>query len=328
MAPVRAILVSRTGGPEVLETLEVDPPTPGAGQILVRVAAAGVNYIDTYHRTGFYPQPLPFVPGLEGSGHVVALGPGVSGFTEGQAVAWAQGPGSYATEVRINAAVAVPVPDGVHLHDAAAVMLQGMTAHYLLNGAANPHAGDWVLIHAGAGGVGLLLLQMARSMGLHSITTVSTAEKAQRATDAGADVVIRYDNRGHDDVVDDIMSATQGRGVSVAYDGVGRDTFEVSLRVTKPRGTVVLFGAASGPVPPFDLQRLGGMGSLVITRPTLAHFVANRDELLWRAQEVLEALRNGSLHVHIHQRYDLADVQRAHTDLEGRRTSGKLLLVP
>jgi NADPH:quinone reductase len=328
MGAVRAILVSRTGGPEVLEPVEIDMPSPGVGQILVRVAAAGVNYIDTYHRTGLYPQTLPFVPGLEGAGHVTALGPGVSGFTEGQAVAWAQGPGSYSAFVCLNAAAAVPVPDGVQIHDAAALMLQGLTAHYLLQGAAHPRAGDWVLIHAGAGGVGLLLLQMARSMGLRSITTVSTAEKAQRATAAGADVVIRYDDRASEDLVNDVMRATDGVGVSVAYDGVGRSTFEASLSATRARGTVVLFGAASGPVPPFDLQRLAGLGSLMITRPTLAHFVANRDELLWRAQEVLGAARDGSLNVHIHHRYDLGAASRAHEDLQARRTSGKLLLVP
>jgi NADPH:quinone reductase len=328
MGAVRAILVSRTGGPEVLEPHQGDTPTPGAGQILVQVAAAGVNYIDTYHRTGFYPQPLPFVPGLEGSGYVAALGPGVTGVAEGQAVAWAQGPGSYSSHVCINAAVAVPVPDGVPIHDAAAVMLQGLTAHYLLQGAANPRAGDWILIHAGAGGVGLLLLQMARSKGLRSITTVSTPEKAARASAAGAEVVIRYDDREHDDLVHDVMSATDGVGVSVAYDGVGRSTFETSLSVTRPRGTVVLFGAASGPVPPFDLQRLGGLGSLAVTRPTLAHFVSDRDELLRRAHEVLGAVRDRSLQMHIHQRYDLADAWRAHEDLQARRTTGKLLLLP
>jgi NADPH:quinone reductase len=328
MGAVRAILISRTGGPEVLEPVGIDTPSPGAGQILVRVAAAGVNYIDTYHRTGFYPQALPFVPGLEGSGHVTALGPGVSEFTQGQAVAWAQAPGSYSEYVCLDEAVAVPVPDGVQMHDAAALMLQGLTAHYLLQGAAHPRAGDWILIHAGAGGVGLLLLQMARSMGLRSITTVSTAEKAQRAAAAGADVVIRYDDMTSDDLVSDVMRATDGVGVSVAYDGVGRSTFEASLSVTRARGIVVLFGAASGPVPPFDLQRLAGLGSLMITRPTLKHFVANRDELLWRAQEVLGAARDGSLNVHIHHRYDLADASRAHEDLQARRTSGKLLLVP
>ena len=321
----RAIVVERTGGPEVLTLVERDPGPPGEGQVRIRVAAAGVNFIDTYFRSGAYPRPLPFVLGLEGAGRIEAVGEGVAGLRAGDRVAWASAPGSYAEAVVAPAASVVRVPDGVPDDVAAASMLQGMTAHYLVHAIRPPEPGAWALVHAAAGGTGLLLVQTARRAGLRVVGTCGSASKAALARDAGADVVVRYDET---DFVAAAREATGGRGVDVVYDGVGRATFDESLLCLRPRGLLVLFGQASGPVPPFDLQRLNAAGSLVVTRPSLAHFVATRDELEMRAGAVLGAIAEGSLHVRIGARFALADAADAHRALESRATTGKVLLLP
>lgn len=321
----RAIVVERTGGPEVLALAEHDPGAPAAGQLRIRVAAAGVNYIDTYFRTGAYPRPLPFVLGLEGAGRVEALGEGVGGFAAGDRVAWASAPGSYAEVVNAPAAMVVRVPDGVADDAAAAAMLQGMTAHYLVHAIRTPEPGAWALVQAAAGGTGLLLVQTAKQAGLRVVATCGSAAKAELARAAGADVVVRYDEA---DFVAAARQATGGRGVDVVFDGVGLSTFDKSLQCLRPRGLLVLFGQASGPVPPFDLQRLNASGSLVVTRPSLAHFVATREELELRANAVLGAIARGALDVRIGARFPLAAAADAHRALEGRATAGKVLLVP
>ncbi|HEY8371595.1 MAG TPA: quinone oxidoreductase [Pseudonocardiaceae bacterium] len=323
---MRAVQVRSHGGPEVLEPAELDDPTPGAGNLLVRVAAAGVNYIDTYHRTGAYPLPLPFVPGLEGAGRVVAVGEGVEGFVPGDRVAWAHAPGSYAELAVVPAHQAIHVPDELDDHTAAAIPLQGMTAHYLTASTYPVQPGDVALVHAAAGGMGLLLTQMIKARGGRVIGTVSTAEKEKLAREAGADEIIRYTEV--DDLAGEVRRLTGGEGVPVVYDGVGAATFEASLASLRPRGMLVLFGAASGPVPPFDLQRLNAAGSLFVTRPTLAHHIATREELDWRAGEVFGAVIRGELTIRVTGRYPLERAADAHTDLQSRRTTGKLLLVP
>ena len=310
---MRAVQVSSPGGPEVLTVVDLDLPEPSPTQTLVQVRAAGVNYIDTYFRTGAYPRPMPFVVGSEGAGLTTA----------GQRVAWALQPNSYAEWAAIETKALVPIPHDVTDDQAAAVMLQGMTVHYLLDGAAHPTPGDTVFITAGAGGVGLLFLQWAKSKGIKTITTVSTQEKKHLALQAGADHVILH---GQENIVDTIKDLTNGKGVQVAYDGVGAATFEASIASTARRGTVVLFGAASGPVPPFDLQRLNSAGSLSVTRPTLSHFIADRDELLWRGGEILQAVSEGTLTVHIHKKYSLEQAADAHRDIESGKTTGKLLI--
>lgn len=321
----RAIQIERTGGPEVLALALHDPGAPGAGQLRIRVAAAGVNFIDTYFRSGAYPRPLPFVAGLEGAGRVEAVGDGVAGFAPGDRVAWASAPGSYAEAIVAPAAMVVAVPDGVQDDVAAAAMLQGMTAHYLVHAIRAPERGAWALVHAAAGGTGLLLVQTAKQAGLRVVATCGSAAKASLAAEAGADVVIRYDEV---DFVAAARDATGGRGVDVVYDGVGQATFDKSLLCLRPRGLLALFGQASGPVPPFDLQRLNAAGSLVVTRPSLAHFVASREELEMRAGAVLGAIAAGRLHVRIGARFPLAQAADAHRALEGRGTTGKVLLVP
>jgi len=322
---VRAIQVNEHGGPEVLKIADVDPPKPGAADLLVDVAAAGVNYIDTYHRSGAYPTKPPFVPGLEGAGTVRAVGPDVTGFAVGDRVAWGTVPASYAEQVVLPATDAVAVPDGVDDRTAAASMLQGMTAQYLLKSTYPVQPGDTVLIHAAAGGVGLLLTEWAKHLGARVIGTVSTAAKEELARSAGADEIIRYTER---DVADEVRRLTDGAGVHVVYDGVGKDTFEASLASLRRRGMLVLFGASSGPVPPFDLQRLNSGGSLFVTRPTLVHHTAERDELVWRAGEVFDAVAAGKLTIRISHTYPLADAAQAHADLQARRTTAKLLLIP
>ena len=321
----RAVLVEKTGGPEVLALTERDPGAPGAGQLRVRVAAAGVNFIDVYFRTGAYPRPLPFVLGLEGAGRVEVVGPEVADFAAGDRVAWASAPGSYADVALVPAAQAVAIPDGVADDLAAAVMLQGMTAHYLVYAIRPPERGGFALVHAASGGTGLLLVQMLRRAGLRVIGTCGSAEKVALVREAGAEVAVRYDET---DFVAAARGATGGRGVDVVYDGVGRATFDGSLASLRPRGLLALFGQASGPVPPFDLQRLNAGGSLVVTRPSLAHFVATREELLLRAGAVLSAVADGSLRVRIGARFPLAEAAGAHRALEGRATTGKLLLIP
>lgn len=320
-----AILVERIGGPEVLTLADHDPGAPDPGQLRIRVAAAGVNFIDVYFRTGLYPRPLPFVAGLEGAGRVEAVGDGVTGFGVGDRVAWASAPGSYSELVNAAATSVVRVPEGVADDVAAAAMLQGMTAHYLVHAIRAPERGGWALVHAAAGGTGLLLVQIAKRAGLHVIGTCGSAEKAALVHGAGADVVVRYDES---DFVAAAREATGGRGVDVVYDGVGRDTFDGSLASLRPRGLLAIFGQASGPVPAFDLQRLNAGGSLVVTRPSLAHFVATRAELEMRAAAVFGAVADGSLHVRIGARFPLAHAADAHRALEARATTGKVLLVP
>lgn len=344
---MRATQVSRTGGPEVLEAVDLPDPVPGPGQLLVRVEAAGVNFIDTYRRSGVYPAPLPHVPGSEGSGVVVAAPVGAGGGsgggapssgaeparpapTEGDRVAWHGAPGSYAELVLVDVAAALRVPDGIDLRLAAAAPLQGMTAHYLVTSSFPVGPGHDVLVHAAAGGTGLLLTQMAVARGARVVATVSTAHKEQLARAAGAAEVVRYTEL--EDLTVDLPVAvrdlTGGRGVHVVYDGVGATTFDASLASLAVRGTLVLFGGSSGQVPPFDLQRLNAGGSLSITRPSLNHHVADPDELAWRAGEVFAAVADGSLDLRVGGEYPLADAARAHADLEGRLTTGKLLLLP
>jgi NADPH2:quinone reductase len=318
-----AIVVARTGGPEVLELREQEVGAPGAGQARVKVHAAGVNFIDTYQRSGAYPRPVPFVLGLEGAGVVEEVGEGVTKLAVGARVAWAQAPGSYTTELIAPASVLVPVPDGVELDVAAASLLQGMTAHYLTHGVRQGRSGDVALVHAAAGGTGLLLVQMLARAGVRVIATCSSAEKAALVLGAGASDVIRYTEQ---DFVAEAKRLTAGRGVDVVYDSVGRDTFEGSLRALRTRGLCVLFGQASGAVPPLDPQRLSQGGSLFLTRPTLAHYAASREELELRAGAVFSAARDGTLRVRIGGRFPLADAAAAHRMLESRASTGKLLL--
>jgi NADPH:quinone reductase len=322
---MKAIRITETGGPEVMRLEELPTPEPQAGQILVRVEAAGVNYIDTYQRSGQYKVPLPYVMGLEGAGVVEAAGSGVSGIDKGARVAWTNLPGGYATHAVVPAAKAVPLPDGITSQQGAAAMLQGMTAHYLAHSTFPLRRGDACVVHAGAGGVGLLLTQMARRIGARVFTTVSTDEKAALSKEAGADEVILYTK---EDFKDAVRRLTEGKGVRVVYDSVGRDTFEKSLDCLAPRGMLVLFGQSSGAVPPFDAQVLSAKGSLFMTRPTLAHYTATREELLSRARDVFAWIADGTLKVRIGATFPLADAAKAHAELQGRRTTGKVLLLP
>jgi NADPH2:quinone reductase len=320
---MHAIVARQPGGPDVLEPAEVDRPSPGPGQLLVKVAATGVNFIETYQRGGMYKVPFPFTPGAEAAGTVEELGDGVEGFSVGSRVATAEGTRCYAGYIVLDAAKALPVPDGVDDLAAAALPLQGMTAHYLINSSFRVEPGHNVLVHAGAGGVGLLITQLLKARGARVITTVSTDEKEALSREAGADEVLRYDG-----FTEAVRELTRGEGVNVVYDGVGKDTFDGSLSSLRTRGFMVLFGAASGAVPPVDPQRLAAGGSLSLTRPTMAHFLANPQERLWRSSEIFGAVTDGSLKVRIGATYPLAEAQRAHEDLEGRRTTGKVLLVP
>jgi NADPH2:quinone reductase len=324
-AIMRVVVGERLGGPEVLNLTKRESPRPGPGEVVVDVAAAGVNYMDIYQREGAgnYRPELPFVPGAEGAGTVSAVGEGVTHLAVGDHVAWA-GPGrSYAEQVALPARSAVPVPDGLSLQVAAAAMLQGMTAHYLVTSTYPVQAGDVAVVHAAAGGVGLLLTQMVKRRGGIVVATTSGGEKAELARGAGADHITGYDT--FRDVVDDV---TDGTGAHVVYDGVGKDTFDDGLAALRPRGMMVLYGAASGPVPPLDPQRLNSGGSLFLTRPTMFHYVADPDELKWRSGEVFDWIVKGELDVRIGGTYPLADAARAQQDLEARRTTGKLLLLP
>ncbi|GAA4618234.1 quinone oxidoreductase family protein [Saccharopolyspora hordei] len=322
---MRAIRVAEHGGPEVLQLTEVDAPEPQPGQLLVRVAASGVNFIDTYQRSGIYSVELPFTPGSEGAGEVVAVGDGVTEFSVGDRVAWAMTPGSYAEQALVPADKAVRVPAGVDERTAAAALLQGLTAHYLVTSTHPVKTGETALVHAAAGGMGLLLTQLIKHLGGNVIGTVSTAEKEQLAREAGADEIIRYTE---EDVAATVSDLTDGRGVDVVYDGVGKTTFDASLASLRPRGMLALFGAASGPVPPVDPQRLNSAGSVFLTRPSLAHHILTREELDLRAGELFEWISNGVLTIHVGGTYPLAEARRAHEDLEGRRTTGKLVLLP
>jgi NADPH:quinone reductase len=320
----KAVVVKETGGPEVLEVVDAEARTPGPGEVVVDVAAAGVNYIDTYHRAGAYPLPLPFGIGLEGAGTVSAVGEGAEA-SVGDRVAWSGTLGSYAAQAVVPVADTVPVPEGVALETAAALMLQGLTAHYLVTSVHSVREGDTVLVHAAAGGVGLLLTQLAKARGARVIGTVSTAAKAELAEAAGAAHVIRYDET---DFADAVRELTDGDGVHAVYDGVGATTFDASLSVVRRRGVLALFGAASGPVPPVDPQRLNQQGSVYLTRPKLADFVATPEELRTRTDDLFQAVLANALDVRIGATYTLDDVRAAHEDLQGRRTTGKLLLIP
>lgn len=305
--------------------MDVDARRPGPGQLLVDVTASGVNYVDTYQRSGIYQVPIPFVPGAEGAGVVAEVGEGVAGVAVGDHVGWVAAPGSYAEQVIVDAARAIPLAKGVSDEVAAAVLLQGMTAHYLSTSTYPVQAGDTVVVHAAAGGVGLLLTQMVKLRGGRVVATVSTEEKAELARSAGADEVIRYDQV---DFAPEVRRLTGGAGVAAVYDGVGQATFDGSLASLRPRGMLVLYGAASGPVPAFEVQRLNSGGSLFLTRPSLAHYSSTRDELLARAQDVFDWIASGRVKLRIGGRYALGDARQAHEDLQGRRTTGKLLLLP
>ncbi|WP_306326288.1 quinone oxidoreductase family protein [Streptomyces venezuelae] len=323
---MRAVQVSEVGGPEVLRLVDVDQPVPGPGQAVVGVAASGVNFLDIYHREGRYSLPLPFTPGTEGAGTVLEVGPGVSHVAVGDRVGWVEIPGSYAERAVVDASRLVPLPDGVDFEAAAAVLLQGMTAHYLVKDAYPVQPGDTVLVHAAAGGMGLVLTQLVTHLGGRVIGTTSTPEKAELARRAGAAEVILYS--AVDDLAAEVKRLNGGQGVPVVFDGVGKDTFDASLASLRPRGHLVLFGAASGAVPPFDPIRLAQGGSLTLIRPSLGHFVADRPELLQRAADVLEWVRTKVLETTVTARYPLAEVAQAHRDLETRRTTGKLLVIP
>lgn len=320
-----ALVVPRTGGPEVLEVRRVPVPSPGAGQLLVSVAAAGVNFIDVYQRQGVYPIATPFVLGLEVAGRVAAVGSGVSDFAVGDVVASADAAGGQARFALVPAAKAAPVPSGLDPALAAAVTLQGMTAHFLVRSTYPVQSGDAVLVHAAAGGVGQLLVQLAKARGARVIATVGSAAKVPIARSLGADEVIRYDEVP--DLAGAVRAAAPG-GVHVVYDGVGAATFDASLDSLRPRGMLVLFGGASGQVPPVDPQRLNSGGSLFLTRPHLKHYTATPAELRWRAGEIFSAVASGSLRVQVGGRYPLERAAAAYRDLEGRRSTGKLLLIP
>ncbi len=321
---MKAIRVHQTGGPEVLQFEEVATPSPGPGEVLVKIAAAGINFIDIYHRVGLYPLETPFTPGLEAAGIVEAVGEGVSEFKPGDRVAYCTQLGAYAEFALVPAEKLVPVPSGVDLPTAAAVMLQGMTAHYLALDTFPLKPGHTALVHAAAGGVGLLLVQIARRQGATVIGTVSTEEKAALARQAGADHVILYTQT---DFETETKKLTNGRGVDVVYDSVGVATFEKSLNVLRPRGYMVLFGQSSGKVPPVDLQILNSKGSLYVTRPTLFHYVATREDLLRRAEDLFGWITAGQLHVRIDRKLPLSQAAEAHRLLASRQTAGKLLLV-
>lgn len=318
-----AVAAQRAGGPDVLKPVEIDRPVPTGSQLLVKVAAIGVNFIETYQRAGIYPVNYPFVPGAEAAGEVVEVGPDAQGFFVGDRVAFAEGSSAYAEFTLVEADKALPVPAAVDLETAAALPLQGMTAHYLINSTYPVQSGQTVLTHAGAGGTGLLLTQLLKAKGARVITTVSTDEKEELALRAGADVVLRYEG-----FPERVRELTDGVGADVVFDGVGKTTFDGSLASVRVRGMLVLFGAASGPVPAFDLQRLNSSGSLYVTRPSLGHHLRSADERRWRASDIFGAVADGSLKVRIGHRYPLMDAVRAHEDLQARRTTGKILLVP
>lgn len=320
---IAAILVEEWGDPTVLQLRPLARPQPGPGEARVRVAFAGVNYVDVYHRSGMYPKEPPFVPGLEASGTVEALGEGAEGVSVGDRVAFAMSPGAYAEEVVVPAWKLVRVPEAISLELAAAVMLQGMTAHFLSNDTYPIREGDTVLIHAVAGGVGLLLTQMAKKRGATIIGTCSTEEKAERARAAGADHVIRYTE---EDFHGKTMELTDGAGVHAVYDSVGRDTFDRSLQSLRPRGCLVLFGQSSGPVPPLDPQRLARQGSVYLTRPSLANYAASGKDVRRHATPLFSWIEGDQLDVRIDEVLPLSEAERAHQRLESRQTSGKLLL--
>jgi NADPH:quinone reductase len=323
---MKAVRVNEHGGPEVLSYEDVDLPEPGPGEARVRLAASGVNFIDVYKRTGLYPVETPFTLGEEGAGEVDAVGEGVEDLSPGDYVAFASVLGSYAQYVTVPVEKLVPFNVTlVEARVAAAVILQGMTAHYLTHSTFPLEEGHTALVHAAAGGVGLLLCQMAKMRGATVIGTAGTEEKARLAKEAGADEVILYTQQ---DFVEETKRITGGEGVDVVYDSVGKSTFDGGLDLLKRRGYMVLLGASSGPVPPLDPQVLNQKGGLYLTRPSLAHYTATREELLWRAESLFAWIGNNALEVRIGGTYSLADARQAHEDLEGRRTTGKLILIP
>ena len=322
---MKAIQIHETGGPEVLSLADLPIPQPGPGQVLIRVEAVGVNFIEVYFRNGVYKAALPLTLGSEAAGTVEELGPGVTGFAAGDAVASVSVLGSYAEYALVPAAALVKVPESLTMQQAAAALLQGMTAHYLSHSTFPLKAGDTALVHAGAGGVGLLLTQMAARLGARVIATVSTAEKAELSRSAGASDVILYTEK---DFAAEVKRLTGGKGVDVVYDSVGKTTFEGSLNCLRPRGLLALFGASSGPVPPFDLIHLSSKGSLFVTRPTLWHYVATRAELEGRSGDVLGWAAKGELKLRTEHVYPLSEAAQAQTDLEDRKTTGKILLEP
>ncbi len=320
---MKSIQVKEIGGPEKLELVEIPTPTPGPKQALVKIAASGVNFIDVYFRIGLYKADLPVVLGNEAAGTVEAVGAEVTEVAVGDRVAYAMTRGSYAEYAAVPAAQLVKIPDHVDFQTAAAAMLQGMTAHYLTHSTYPLKSGDTCLVHAAAGGAGGLIVQMAKMLGVRVFGTVSTPEKAAIASASGADETILYT---HQDFEAEVKRLTAGRGVDVVYDSVGKTTFEKSLNSLRPRGLLALFGQSSGAVPPFDASILNAKGSLFLTRPSLAHHVLTREELLWRAGDVLNWIDSGKLKLRIDRAYPLADVANAHRDLESRKTAGKLLL--
>ncbi len=323
---MKAILVQETGEPDKLQYVDLPVPAkPGPGQARVRTQAIGVNFIDVYHRRGWYKLPLPFTPGMEGAGTVEAVGEGVTTVSIGDRVAWAMNPGSYSEQLLVNGALLVRLPAQTDFPTAAAAMLQGMTAHYLAYSTFPLRAGETALVHAAAGGVGLLLTQMVKLIGAVAIATVSTPRKADLARGAGADHVILYEET---DFVTEVRRITGGRGVDVVYDSVGKATFEKSLDCLRPRGMLVLYGQSSGMVPPLDAGMLAARGSLYLTRPVLSHYVLDREELEWRANEVLGWITDGRLWLRIERTWPLGEAAEAHRALEGRQTTGKILLIP
>jgi NADPH:quinone reductase len=322
---MKAIQIRETGGPEVLQLVDLPIPAPGPGQVLIRVESTGMNFIEIYFRKGQYKSTLPMIPGSEAAGTVEECGPGVNGFKPGDAVASTAVLGSYAEYALVSAAQLVKVPDGVSPEKAAAALLQGMTAHYLAYSVWPLKSGETCLIHAGAGGVGLLLTQIAARIGARVLTTVSTEEKAELSREAGASEVIVYSQQ---DFVAEVKRFTNNKGVDVVYDSVGKTTFEGSLNCLRPRGLLALFGGSSGAVPPFDLIQLSGKGSLYVTRPSLWHYISTRDELDWRAGDILNWVKSGELKLRMEHIYALTDAAQAQSDMENRRTTGKILLEP
>src|SRR5689334_18373521 len=322
---MKAIQVQKTGGPEVLTLVDLPVPKPKANEAVVKIAASGINFIDVYFREGRYPSALPFVDGQEAAGTVTEVGSEVTTVKPGDRVVYTGVIGAYAEYAAVPADRLVHVPDKITDQQAAAAMLQGMTAHYLVNSTYPLKKGETVLIHAAAGGVGLLLVQMARSIGARAIGTVGTEEKAKLAREAGADDVIIYTQQ---DFEVETKRLTENKGVHVVYDGVGKSTFEKGLNVLRPRGYMVLFGGASGPVPPFDPIKLSQKGSLFLTRPSLVHYIATREELEQRSTDVFNMIASGKLKLRIGHTYKLEQVQQAHKDLEARKTTGKVLLIP
>lgn len=323
---MHAVHATRKGGPEVLEYVEVPDPSAGPGELLVAVEAAGINFIDTYRRSGMYPMEFPHIVGVEGAGVVEAVGEGVTGFTPGDRVAWHDAHGSYAEKVAVRADMVMRVPDGVSAEAAAAIPLQGLTAQYLATGSHRIEAGQTALVHAAAGGVGLLLTQIIKHLGGRVIGTVGTEEKAELARGAGADEVFLYG--AGVDIAAKVRELTDGAGVDVAYDGVGKDTFDASLASLKVRGSMVLFGAASGAVELFDIQRLNSAGGVFLSRPSLQWFVTDPQELAERSAMLFDGLENGWLDFRVGTTFPLAEAAEAHRALEGRKTTGKVVLIP